>query len=64
LGDALHKLSADPEVLDAMFEILEMQRLLDSHAQITLVPQKSELMTQLLASTTPLEAPSASASLL
>src|SRR4028119_2334138 len=52
VGDALHKLSADPEVLDAMFEILEMQRLLDGSAQIILVPPKSELLTQLLASRT------------
>jgi regulator of protease activity HflC (stomatin/prohibitin superfamily) len=50
VGNALHKISADPEVANAMFEILENQRLLEGKAQITLVPQKSDLLTQLLAS--------------
>jgi regulator of protease activity HflC (stomatin/prohibitin superfamily) len=57
VGAALHKLSADPDIVDIMFEILETQRLIDSQAQITLVPQKSELLTQLLASGAPLELP-------
>jgi regulator of protease activity HflC (stomatin/prohibitin superfamily) len=58
VGTALHSISADPEVVNAMFEILETQRLLDGKAQITLVPQKSDLLTQLLASEGPMEAPS------
>ena len=48
VGAGLHKVSADPEVLDAMFEILETQRLLESNARISLVPLKSELLTQLM----------------
>jgi len=58
VGQALQQIAADPEVVAAMFELLETQKLLDSAAQITLLPPKSELLTQLLASTAPLEAPS------
>ena len=53
VGAALQKISEDPEVADAMFEILENQRLVDGHAQITLVPEKGGLLTQMLASGTP-----------
>ena len=48
VGAALHKISEDPEVVNAMFEILETQSLLDSEARITLVPPKGDLLTQLL----------------
>jgi regulator of protease activity HflC (stomatin/prohibitin superfamily) len=58
VGAALHKISADPEVASALFEILENQRLLEGKAQITLVPQKSDLLAQLLASEGPIETPS------
>lgn len=59
VGSALHQISHDPEVMQALFEILETQRLLNGQAQITLVPERSELLTQLLASGGPLEAPTA-----
>jgi regulator of protease activity HflC (stomatin/prohibitin superfamily) len=49
VGAALQTISDDPEVADAMFEILETQRLLDSQAQITLLPEKRELLGELLA---------------
>ena len=49
VGAALHEISEDPEVMHALFVILETQRLLASQAQITLVPPKSELLTQILA---------------
>jgi regulator of protease activity HflC (stomatin/prohibitin superfamily) len=52
VGAALQTISADPEVADAMFEVLETQRLLDSQAQITLLPQGRELLGELLASET------------
>jgi regulator of protease activity HflC (stomatin/prohibitin superfamily) len=50
VGAALEKISADPEVAGAMFEILETQRLLDSQAHITLVPEGREMLKELLAS--------------
>lgn len=49
VGAALQKIAADPEVAAAMFEILETQKLLDGKAQITLLPERSELLSQLLA---------------
>jgi len=49
VGAALEKISADPEVAAALFEILETQRLLESQAQITLLPEGHELLGQLLA---------------
>ena len=42
------RLSADPEVTAAMFEILETQRILEGEGQLTLVPPHSELLNQLL----------------
>src|SRR5688572_18071077 len=50
VGEALQQISTDPEVMQAMFEILENERLTVGGTQITLVPQKSELLPQLLAS--------------
>jgi hypothetical protein len=51
VGEALNKVAADPEVESAMFEILEVQRLIESKARITLIPQKSGILPELLAST-------------
>jgi regulator of protease activity HflC (stomatin/prohibitin superfamily) len=49
VGAALNQVAADPEVETAMFEILEVQKILDSKARITLVPQHSGLLPELLA---------------
>lgn len=51
VGSALKKIGEDPEVLEATFELLETQRLLESGAQLTLIPdgQRGELLSQLLA---------------
>src|ERR1700741_4468597 len=51
VGEALNKVAADPEVESAMFEILEVQKLIESKAHITLIPQKSGILPELLAST-------------
>lgn len=51
VGAALQDISEDPEVMDAMFEILENQRLIDGQSKVTLVPRNKEMLTQLLAST-------------
>ena len=52
VGAALQRIAEDPEVAAAMFEILEVQRLQEGNARVTLVPenQKSDLLVQLLAS--------------
>ena len=49
VGEALQRISANREILDAMFEILEMQKIIEGQARVTFVPPKSELLTQLLA---------------
>jgi regulator of protease activity HflC (stomatin/prohibitin superfamily) len=49
VGEALQAISADPEVADAVFEILETQKILDGKGQLTLVPPRAELLNQLLA---------------
>ncbi len=49
VGQALHRLSRDPEVSRALFDILETQSLLAGEARITLVPPKSERLGEFLA---------------
>lgn len=53
VGEALQKISTDREILDAMFEILEMQSIIEGQARVTFVPQRSELLSQLLVADTP-----------
>ncbi len=50
VGEALQEISSDTEVMQAMFEILENERLTSGEAKITLVPANSELLPQLLVS--------------
>ena len=49
VGQALKIISSAPDILEAMFEILEIQKALDSQADITLVPKGSDMLNQLLA---------------
>ncbi|MCE9520721.1 MAG: SPFH/Band 7/PHB domain protein [Verrucomicrobia bacterium] len=48
VGDALQRISEDKQVADALFEILEAQKILGSGAHLTLLPENSGLMAQLL----------------
>jgi len=48
VGAALQAVARDPEVMEAMFEMLEMQRLLDGPAKITLVPPGTGLLAPLV----------------
>ena len=50
VGEALNQVAADPDVESAMFEILEIQKVLESKARITLLPEKSGILPELLAS--------------
>jgi len=50
VGAALNEIAQDPAVAQALFEILETQRLTEGKVPITLVPPHSGVMTQLLAS--------------
>ncbi len=51
VGQALLEISREPEVSDALFQILETQRMMESHAPLTLLPegQGGELISGLLA---------------
>jgi regulator of protease activity HflC (stomatin/prohibitin superfamily) len=49
VGEALQRISADPEILAAMFEILEMQNIIAGEARVIFVPEKADLLPQLLA---------------
>jgi regulator of protease activity HflC (stomatin/prohibitin superfamily) len=53
VGQALAAISRDPEVLKTLMEILEMQRIAESKAELTLVPEGGSLLPQLLATTPP-----------
>jgi regulator of protease activity HflC (stomatin/prohibitin superfamily) len=48
VGAALQAVSRDPDVMEAMFEMLETQRLLDGAAKITLVPTGTGKLAPLL----------------
>lgn len=58
VGEALQQISNDPEILTAMFEILEMQSIIEGEARVTFVPEKSELLSQLLVADAPHNRPS------
>jgi hypothetical protein len=49
VGAALEKISQDPEIARAMFEILETEKIIEGEADITLVPKNGELLPQILA---------------
>ncbi len=60
VGKALQRISEDREVMEAMFEILETQRLVESNAPVTLLPERSattELLAPLLAAQLPVRTP-------
>ena len=54
VGVALQKISKDPEIADAMFQVLETQNILGGKAEITLMPAGQRLMAGLMATQTTL----------
>lgn len=50
VGEALQRISADPEVSSGMFEILEAQKIIEGEARITLLPKGNGVLGELLAS--------------
>jgi regulator of protease activity HflC (stomatin/prohibitin superfamily) len=51
IGQALREIGQDPDVLDAVFATLEVERLVKANAEITLIPEPSaETLVSLLAS--------------
>jgi regulator of protease activity HflC (stomatin/prohibitin superfamily) len=53
VGDALAQVSEDPEIAAALFEVLELQRLSDAGADVTLVPAGQEGLAALLGAGSP-----------
>lgn len=49
VGAALNEISRDPDIRDVMFDIMETQRIINSQAQVTLVPPGGALLPSLLA---------------
>jgi len=49
VGGALQQIGEDREVLGAMFDILEAQKIIEGEARITMIPPKNELLAQLSA---------------
>jgi hypothetical protein len=49
VGTALNEIARDPEVSRSMFSILEAQRMLSSEASLVLIPPKTPLQADLLA---------------
>jgi len=49
VGATLNRISQDPEIEAALFDVLETQKILDGEARLTLMPRGSELLGQLLA---------------
>jgi len=57
VGGALQQIGQDPDVLAAMFDILETQQILGGEAKISILPPKSDLLAQLIASRDPSKVP-------
>ena len=49
VGAALQTISQDSDVLSALFEVLEAQKIIEGEARITMLPGKSDLLGELLA---------------
>ena len=50
VGAALHDIASDPAIANAMFQVMETDALVESHADLTLVPNATGLLPDLLSS--------------
>ena len=55
VGEALNAISADPDVANALFEILETQKITEGKAGLTLMPSGSAPLAKLFAAASPAE---------
>ena len=62
VGAALQKIAKDPEMFDALFAVLETQRLIEGDARITLLPQGGAVLAELLAASAKDRSPAATTS--
>jgi regulator of protease activity HflC (stomatin/prohibitin superfamily) len=49
VGEALTAVSADPEVAKAVFDVLEIESLIEGKVKVTLLPEQSDLLAQMTA---------------
>lgn len=49
VGEALKQICADPEVAQALFEILQINQIAAGKAKVTVMPHRSELLAELMA---------------
>jgi len=52
VGEALQQISEDHDVAEALFEILETQKVIGSGARLTVLPRNGELLAQIIAGQT------------
>jgi hypothetical protein len=50
VGETLREISLDPEVTEAMFEVLELTRIMKAGIPIEYIPARQEILDQLLVS--------------
>lgn len=51
VGTALNQIAADPDVAAALFEILELQNIIEGRAAVTLIPPARPMLQQMMAAT-------------
>jgi len=49
VGAALKQIASAPDILESMFEVLETQRMIESKAEIAMIPQDTLMLRELLA---------------
>ena len=49
VGEALREITKDPEVSNCLFEVLEIQNMLEAKSSITLVPRNSPMLSAMIA---------------
>jgi len=49
VGAALQKISQDQQIVRAMFDVLEMEKIVQGEAEITLIPARNEMIGQFMA---------------
>lgn len=59
VGAALQQITVDDEITQAMFDVLETQKIIEGESDIVLVPTGHEMMKQWLAATEPARSPTA-----
>jgi len=49
VGEALRQIAAEPQVLQTLFEVLEVERMMANGGKVTIIPEQQSVLAQLLA---------------